>query len=286
MCLIAFAIGASPQWPLVVAANRDEFLDRPTLPLACWRGADGQPIISGRDLLAGGTWLGATPSGRIAFLTNVRQGEIQAEPGLRSRGELVTHWLEAKSTAESFVAALLAEASDYGGFNLVLGDFRCNAWIWVTNRADANSLKWQARTLTPGVYGLSNAGLDTPWPKTTALKRTLEAALTAQSPTPDLEALQTPLWRALANRERAHGAALPMSGVSRLKEEALSSAFVDFEENSYGTRSSTLLTVSAANGKLEKCDGEIRIDERTYRWGDSKSGPGAYELCSNVFPLT
>lgn len=277
MCLIAFAIGASPHWPLVVAANRDEFLSRPTLPLARWTGAGGQAIVSGRDLLAGGTWLGATPGGRIAFLTNVRQGEVEARPGVRSRGELVTRWLQADGDAAGFVAALMAEPGDYGGFNLVLGDFRRNAWSWVTNKTGADSPEWQALSLKPGVYGLSNASLDTPWPKTIGLKRALEAALAAQSPAPNLEALQTPLWSALANRERAFGASLPTTGVSRLKEEALSSAFVDFPESAYGTRSSTLLVVGATNADSDAAAWEIKIEERTHDRGISANGLYAYE---------
>jgi uncharacterized protein with NRDE domain len=122
MCLVAFAIGASARWPLVIAANRDEFLERPTLPLARWKTASGQEIISGRDLRAGGTWMGITPAGRIAFFTNVRQAQPDAAP--RSRGELVTRWLEGSGDAPGFVAALEDKGAAFGGFNLVLGDLR------------------------------------------------------------------------------------------------------------------------------------------------------------------
>ena len=104
MCLIAFAINASARWPLVIASNRDEFLDRPTLPLNDWKTASDQRILSGRDLRAGGTWLGATPDGRVAFVTNVRQAQPQA--AARSRGELVTRWLESRLDGASFAAAL------------------------------------------------------------------------------------------------------------------------------------------------------------------------------------
>ena len=119
MCLIAFAIGASQRWPLVVASNRDEFLDRPTLPLARWHTDAGTEIISGRDLRAGGTWLGLTPGGRLAMLTNVR-GPASLT-GEKSRGELVTRWLDSGVGAGSFAAQI--DAAAYGGFNLVLGDF-------------------------------------------------------------------------------------------------------------------------------------------------------------------
>ena len=100
MCLIAFALHASSRWPLVIAANRDEFLDRPTVPLARWKTPSGQAVVSGRDLRAGGAWFGITPGGRIAFLTNVREGDSLVAP--RSRGELVTRWLASQVDAATF----------------------------------------------------------------------------------------------------------------------------------------------------------------------------------------
>ena len=258
MCLIAFAISASPHWPLVIAANRDEFLNRPALPLACWTTDAGQHIISGRDLLAGGTWLGVAPGGRIAFLTNVR--ESKPAPALRSRGELVTRWLEASGDADNFAATLNKEPGGYGGFNLVLGDLQRNAWTWVTNKGVACSSGWLVQALTPGVYGLSNAALDTPWPKTVKLKRVLHEALVAQLKLADPDALQAPLWKALASRERVAAAELPFTGVSLAAEKALSSAFVDFPEYVYGTRNSTLVLVNAIDASRRT----VQILERTY----------------------
>ncbi len=279
MCLIAFAINASARWPLVIAANRDEFLNRPTLPLARWQTASGQDIISGRDLRAGGTWLGITPGGRVAFLTNVREGQPQAMP--RSRGELVTRWLEATGDAKEFALALGKEAAAYGGFNLVLGDFQRNAWTWVTNQSAsasaASALHVQA--LQPGVYGLSNAALDTPWPKTTALKSVLAAALAADdlmADAPEPQALQAPLWTALANRERAPREHLPATGVPVALEEALSSAFVDFPECAYGTRSSTVLLASAQDSDEGGRRWDVRLEERTH-WHHLHAGPETKE---------
>ena len=276
MCLILFAHKVHPNYPLVLAANRDEAYARPTAPASFWN--DHPHIYGGRDLEQGGTWLGIARGGGIAAVTNFRGGNPAVE-STRSRGELVTRWLQADGDAAGFVAALMAEPGDYGGFNLVLGDFRRNAWSWVTNKTGADSPEWQALSLKPGVYGLSNASLDTPWPKTIGLKRALEAALAAQSPAPNLEALQTPLWSALANRERAFGASLPTTGVSRLKEEALSSAFVDFPESAYGTRSSTLLVVGATNADSDSdaAAWEIKIEERTHDRGISANGLYAYE---------
>jgi uncharacterized protein with NRDE domain len=269
MCLIAFAIGVSERWPLMIAANRDEFLDRPTLPLARWQTPSGQEVLSGRDLRAGGTWMGITPGGRIAFLTNVRGA--RADAGARSRGELVTRWLESRDDAAGFVAALEDDGADYAGFNLVLGDFQRNAWAWVTNKpvvvSGASSLYLQA--LPPGLYGLSNAALDTPWPKTLALKQSLHAALEA-SPNLETATLQASLWSALGNRQRAPQEDLPATGVPLALEEALSSAFVDFPDHAYGTRSSTVL-LAARDPASPSVQWNVQVEERTY--GPARAEP-------------
>ncbi|MDP2817675.1 MAG: NRDE family protein [Polaromonas sp.] len=234
MCLIAFAIGASARWPLLVAANRDEFLDRPTLPLTRWQSDADAEIISGRDIRAGGTWLGLTAAGRIAMLTNVR-GPASLT-GDKSRGELVTRWLDSDTDAASFMAQIEPEA--YGGFNLVLGDFKSRAWQWLSNKPGPGL---ESRALAPGIYGLSNGALDTPWPKTLGLKKALHSALTASSE----DALEQELMTALRDRRRADRKDLPCTGVPLALEEALSSAFVDFPEHGYGTRCSTVLVASA-----------------------------------------
>ncbi|RZJ20697.1 MAG: NRDE family protein [Haliea sp.] len=234
MCLIAFAIGASERWPLVVAANRDEFLDRPTLPLAHWTGEAGTEIISGRDVRAGGTWMGLSPAGRIAMLTNVRGPDSLT--GEKSRGELVTRWLESSADAAAFMAGIDGPA--YGGFNLVLGDVNNGAWHWLSNQPGPGL---ESRALQPGVYGLSNGALDTPWPKTLGLKKALHSALSAASD----QTLEQELMAALRDRRRAGREDLPSTGVPLALEEALSSAFVDFPEHGYGTRCSTVLVASA-----------------------------------------
>ncbi len=238
MCLIAFAINASIRWPLVIASNRDEFLNRPTLPLARWRTDAGTEIVSGRDLRAGGTWLGLTPGGRLAMLTNVRQPQPSAAE--KSRGELVLRWLEGRMDAAQFMAQ--TDSAAFGPFNLVLGDFQTPAWHWLTNCAGATG--WHSRALSPGIYGLSNGALDTPWPKTRALKHALQTALAAS----EQETLQDTLWSALQNRQRATVEHLPRTGVPLALEQALSSAFVDSPEHGYGTRCSTLLVATAQGG--------------------------------------
>lgn len=287
MCLIAFAIGASPQWPLVIASNRDEFLSRPTAPLARWS-SHGKTIISGRDLHAGGTWLGMTPGGRIGFLTNVREPFAIATAATaaitataRSRGELVLRWLEGQQNAsdiESFSHELQVNANDYAGFNLVLGDFQHNTWTWLSNRQLNEPHALHVQTLVPGVYGLSNASLDTPWPKTTALKAALTSAIAA----PTLGALQAPLWTALASRRRDNGlelfsssssfnsSGMGLPGQSLAPEDAFSSAFVDVPDRAYGTRCSSLLIARASelNESESQSEGDkrwdVEIEERTH----------------------
>lgn len=263
MCLIAFAIGTSPRWPLVIASNRDEFLERPTLPLAAWHTGLGHEIISGRDLRAGGTWLGVTPSGRVAFLTNVR--EASAQPAPFSRGQLVMRWLDAGNDVASFAEALERDNGAYGGFNLVVGDLQRNDWAWMTNKSSTSSSGWHVQPLEAGIYGLSNAALDTPWPKTTELKRVLTAALAEQANTSHLDRLQNPLWTALGNRSRSPIEKLPATGAPLAIEEALSSAFVDFPEHGYGTRCSTVLLATRIEDVGETTQSlQIQVEERTH----------------------
>jgi uncharacterized protein with NRDE domain len=252
MCLLAIAIGASARWPLVIASNRDEYRDRPTLPLAVWNTSRDVTLVSGRDLLAGGTWMGCTPGGRIALLTNVR--ETAATAALLSRGELPLRWLEGQMNAAHFLAQ--TQAQSYGGCNLLLGDFLKGEWTWASNRANTHagpapinsqrtSSGWQTMPLQPGIYGLSNALLDTPWPKTQALKAAMATALGKAQADHQAEALTSGLWSALANTERAALHALPNTGVTVALEQALSSAMIDMPERGYGTRCSTLMWIAA-----------------------------------------
>ncbi|MDQ7744523.1 NRDE family protein [Hydrogenophaga pseudoflava] len=239
MCLIAFAIETAPARPLLLAANRDEFFERPTEPLHRWALPDGTGVVGGRDLRDGGTWLGMNEAGRVAMLTNVRSAN--PGPGRRSRGELPTRWLKAGHSWEALLSGL--DAADYGGFNLVVGDLATGFWAWVSNRHPAQPHAEQTgglhhRRLAPGVYGLSNAALDTPWPKTLRLKRALQHAL---STGPDAQA---PLVSALADPVPPEPAELPDTGVPAEWERALSSPFVDLSGRGYGTRSSLLLDVA------------------------------------------
>lgn len=259
MCLIAFALHADPGCPLLIAANRDEFLDRPTEALHRWRLADGTEIVAGRDLRDGGTWLGLSPRGRVAMLTNVRQ--TQAGPGPRSRGELVTRWLQGQDDEDQLAAAI--DPGAYGGFNLVVGDFHHHRWTWMSNRHpdaphEARSPGLHRKTLADGVYGLSNASLDTPWPKTQRLKQAVADALVGLQASAD-DWVQ-PLARTLTDRTQADTPQLPHTGVPDAMERALSSPFVHMPDRAYGTRSSLVVSARPAAGQ----GWEVRMDEWTH----------------------
>ena len=251
MCLLVLAIGVSKRWPLVLASNRDEHRARATLPLARWTTEQGATVISGRDLLAGGTWLGCTPEGRVAMLTNVR--ETTPLPARLSRGDLPMQWLSGHISATDFLAQ--HDPHDYGGCNLIIGDYASAQWHWASNREfQANgagpariqsSNRWQRQSLKPGIYGLSNAFLDTPWPKTRALKAAMKGALDKAVASGNESDLLDPLWAALASTERAALSELPDTGVPVSPEHALSSALVDIPERAYGTRNSSLLFIRA-----------------------------------------
>lgn len=267
MCLIAFALNATPGCPLLIAANRDEFLDRPTAALHRWSLADGTEVVGGRDLRDGGTWLGLSPRGRVAMLTNVRQS--LAGPGNRSRGELVTRWLQGDGDDDSLAGAI--DPAAYGGFNLVTGDFHRQRWTWLSNRRpdaphEPGISGLHRKDLTAGVYGLSNASLDTPWPKTLRLKQAVADALNSMSATDDW---LLPLAHSLSDGTPADAGELPHTGVPDDMEQALSSAFVRMPGRAYGTRSSLVVsTRPAASGW------EVHMDEWTHTHADAGATPG------------
>jgi len=245
MCLIAFAVGTRPGMPLLLAANRDEFFARPTAPWQRWLLPCGVGVMGGRDLRDGGTWLGVSLAARVAMLTNVRSP--QAGSGLRSRGELVTRWL-AGERLETLRADIAPQ--DYGGFNLVVGDLRTGAWHWLSNcdplrPSDGVVSKLTSRSIAPGIHGLSNATLDTPWPKTLPLKAAMTDAIHAAASASPLPGWESGLVRALADETPALTHQLPSTGVCVARELGLSSAFVRLPEHEYGTRSSLVLRIAA-----------------------------------------
>ncbi len=259
MCLIAFAIQAVPGVPLLLAGNRDEALSRPTQPLHHWTTPRGTPVVGGRDERDGGTWLAATgpgaPHARVAFLTNVRQGrDTTRRP--RSRGELPLQWLDG-TPLDKLLHTL--DPNDHGAFNLVVGDLVTGQWHWLTNRTPGHETGLWCQALTPGVYGLSNAALNTPWPKTVALRTAVHNALPGWPQHPNAE---DTLWATLAQRHTWPDDALPRTGVPQAWERALSAIWVD-HPSGYGTRTSAVLSVTQATGNPAQW--QWRLAEHTWR---------------------
>jgi uncharacterized protein with NRDE domain len=234
MCLIVFAWRPGHAQPLIVAANRDEFYARPSLPLAQW--PEAPQVHAGRDLEAGGTWLGVGANGRFAALTNIR--DPHQPPGRRSRGELVADFLSKKMPIDDYLDDVVARSPEYGGFNLLIGN---NNELWHFNARES-----EAVMLPPGIYGLSNAGLDTPWPKLLKARAALSEVLDDPQPQALLALLNDP--------QTAPFAELPDTGVGLATETLLSSVFI--ASQSYGTRASTALIVQA--------DGTRHLVERSF----------------------
>ncbi|MFF7108312.1 NRDE family protein [Pseudomonas sichuanensis] len=221
MCLIVFAWRPGSARPLIVAANRDEFHARPTQALAAW--ADAPGVYAGRDLEAGGTWLGVGPQGRFAALTNIRDPRQALGP--RSRGELVAAFLQGELGVEAYLDQVASRSGQYSGFNLLVGDAGQLGYLHAREAAP--------RLLAPGVYGLSNAGLDTPWPKLVKARSGLQQLLESAEP--------EQLMSLLADGEPAADSELPETGVGLATERLLSSVFI--ASQNYGTRASTVLIV-------------------------------------------
>ncbi|MGV8944521.1 NRDE family protein [Thermomonas sp.] len=236
MCLVALAFDNHPRWRIVLAGNRDESHARPTAPLASW---DDAPILAGRDLASGGTWVGLDPKGRVAVVTNVRDGFPQPHQG-PSRGALPVAFLAGTQDAETTTDALLDRAGDYAPFNLLLAD--------ATSCWHLGNHPRRLDQLAPGVHGISNGPIDAPWPKTRHLCAALEQWLDAGDD--DLQ----PLWAALADERIAADDALPDTGVGLELERRLSAAFIRGE--TYGTRASTIVLVDR--------DGQGWIHERRF----------------------
>ncbi len=250
MCLLVLAwrtAGVS----LAVAANRDEFFARAAAPAGWW--ADAPDVLAGRDLKAGGTWLGVTRGGRFAALTNCRDLTAPRQRNVPSRGDLVRDFLgkKEKESLSDYVARVRSSAGSFEGFNLLLSDG--------TELISFSNVEDRAVTLPPGIYGLSNHLLETPWPKVTAARARLESALAAA---PDAADLERRLLALLGDRAVARDADLPRTGLSLEWERALSAAFVVLPD--YGTRASTVLVIAD--------DGSVRFTERSFGEGGAPRG--------------
>ncbi|GAA4897025.1 NRDE family protein [Ferrimonas pelagia] len=219
MCLVAFQWQPDQPIPLWLLANRDEFYARPSEPAHRWPGT--VPIFAGRDQQAGGTWMGVGAGGRWGLLTNYR--EVPAQTGGPSRGDLICHYLAGNQDARGYLQQLQPRAQRYAGFNLLLGD--SNGLCYFSNR------QGQIHSLSPGVYGLCNHLLDTPWPKVQRLKQGLQRGLAQGESLSALLAL-------LRDPQPAPDHALPETGVGLTLERQLSPIFIHTPQ--YGTRLSTL----------------------------------------------
>jgi uncharacterized protein with NRDE domain len=243
MCLAVLALDAHPRYRVVVAANRDEYHARPTAAASWWP----EGVLAGRDLAAGGTWLGVTRTGRYALLTNVRDPS-RHDPSAPSRGSLVPQLLASDAPVLAALDAVRRAGARQNGFNLLAGDAESAGWT--SNRAA------DVRTLSAGVYGLSNATLDSDWPKVRRTKAAVAQWIAAGEDAPE------PLLEALGDRTLASDDALPRTGVALEWERLLSAPFI--VDARYGTRSSTVLTVDRA--------GEVRFVERSFDARGEASG--------------
>lgn len=257
MCLITLAYRMHADYPLLLAANRDEFYARPTRPMDYW--PEHASVLAGKDLQGGGTWFGVMArgpnTGRFAALTNVRQLPAPAMQA-PSRGDLVLQVLRSAESIPACLEAIELDGQRYHGFNLLAGDA---SGIWyVSNRVPG------VRALTPGVYGLSNGNLDDPWPKTTLACQQLQSFLQQPSSVRDLALL-------LSSQSRAPDAQLPHTGIAPEWERALSAQWIDLPD--YGTRAQTGFMVSA--------QGDAQLYEQTLL-----PGPGTPQPAGLHFQLS
>jgi uncharacterized protein with NRDE domain len=252
MCLLVLAWQAHPRYRLVVAANRDEFHERPTAPLAQWPAPEN--ILAGRDLRANGTWLGLDRRRHFGVITNFRELQ-RPRPEAPSRGALIPQYLQGDERAATYLGRLATEAPRYSGFNLLLSD---GDSLWYASNRAAGF----ARPLPPGVYGLSNQFLDTPWPKLRRVRKRFDAWLSDP-----VNASASGLFSLLDDRKTATtDEELPQTGITPEWERVLSAPFVLNPD--YGTRCSTVLLLEPS--------GATYLAERRF---DSKGVPtGETEL--------
>lgn len=247
MCLILFGWQSHPEFPLVIAANRDEFYARKTRPAAWW--GQAVSLLAGRDEEAGGTWFGINRRGRVAMLTNVRS-PTERNPHAPSRGGLVVSALQTDTPALPWAGQLPERAAAYNGFNLLVGDLTpatraAPSVVYTSNRSGR-----PPQSLAPGVYGLSNAFLDTPWPKVT---RSISRFATQLAARVDPDAF----FDLMADRRLALDSELPSTGVALEWERVLSA--IQIRALGYGTRTTTVLTV--------RRDGLVTFVERSFDTG-------------------
>lgn len=243
MCLIVFAYKTHPDYKLILVANRDEFYHRPTLEAHWWEDPPG--ILAGKDLKAKGTWMGIRKNGRFSAVTNYRDiSNIREEA--RSRGDLPLNFLKGNQKTTDHAKTIKDYAHEYNGFNLLLFD---------ESMVHFSNYEGRINELKPGIYGLSNALLDTPWPKVTKAKQIFEKSITHGF-------IPTELLNTLDDTEVAADQDLPDTGLSPEMEKALSPMCI--RTPNYGTCCSTVVTISHSD--------MVTFVERTYPVGERQSG--------------
>ncbi|MCR8922193.1 NRDE family protein [Dasania sp. GY-MA-18] len=241
MCLITFALQQHPDWPLIVLANRDEYYARATASAHFWQ--EQPQIFAGRDLQAGGTWLGINQQGQFAAVTNYRETLNPYTTAARSRGALSRDFLSGSASASEYLSQLAAQQQDYAGFNFICGN--AQQLHYFSNRLAS------PQTLKPGIYGLSNGPLDSAWPKVISSKAALQQRLTSGAIDSAFDSASL-----IADMQDRHTAAqhLPNTGLSREREQLLSSRFIVSED--YGTRCTSVV--------LFHRSGAIKFVEQNY----------------------
>lgn len=229
MCLIVFAWKVIPGMPLIAAGNRDEFYDRPATSADWW--TDYPQVYAGRDLQGGGTWMGVTRDGRFAAITNIR-APSQNRDDAPSRGDLVADFLKGSMPAQEYVSLISKSAAEFNGFNLLVGD--CDELIWYSNGSQDDPRN--GVPLNAGVYGLSNAALDSPWPKVVRTKAQFASLLCQCAP-------EDAYFEMLTDTTIASDCRLPKTGVTIELERMLSAVCI--RSPSYGTRVSTVVQLHA-----------------------------------------
>ncbi|KAG8065790.1 hypothetical protein GUJ93_ZPchr0004g38607 [Zizania palustris] len=251
MCIAAWAWQSHPAHHLLLLFNRDEYHSRPTRPAGWWAAAeaDGKEILGGRDELGGGTWLGCTRDGKLAFLTNVR--EPSPRVGAKSRGELPVRFLQGNQCPLEYANELAKEANQYNGFNLVLADVHSGNMAYISNRPEGDSV---VQKVLPGFHVLSNAAIDCPWPKALRLGQSFNR-FAATHDGAEIS-LQHMVEKLMMDTVKADRSMVPDTGVDPDWEYQLSSIFIDTKkgEARYGTRSMAALAV--------KLNGEVTFYER------------------------
>ncbi|WP_417595473.1 NRDE family protein [Oceanospirillum sp.] len=264
MCIILFSWQKNRHFPLVVAANRDEFYQRPTSELSYWENSD---IIAGQDLQAGGTWLGITLSGRFAAVTNFRQVTDMHNSYPLSRGKLCQNFLEGSMSPECYLEELADIAMDTGGFNLLVSDSKTLGYGCNRFGTEEGDPYYDFKPHLPaGIYGLSNHRLDTPWPKIRQSKQLMTEFIASlpEQETPLSEARRSHLLNeehllpVITHSKEAADHELPDTGIGLDKERFLSPSFINSSMD-YGTRASTIL--------IRNDSGQQTIMEQTWHPG-------------------